>query len=475
MANTAILAVKIVTDAKGATKGFDDLDKSSDRAAKGGLKAASAAAAAVSAALVVMAVKAVDAASQLQQSTGAAQAVFGEFSEEVIKNSKGAADALGLSASAYQNLAAVIGSQLKNAGTPMTEIAGKTDDLISLGADLAATFGGDVADAVGAVSSLMRGERDPIERYGVSITQAGINAYKAANGLDNLTGAADAQANSQAALALLYEQTAAAQGQFGRESDTLAGQQARLNATWENAQAALGTALLPLMTQLASILTVVAQWAVENEAAFQALVLVFAAATAAVWLLNIAMAANPIGLIIIAVAALIAIIVLLVANWETVAEVAAEVWGAVIGWIQSVGQWFGDIFAAIGQWWDDLISGFRAGFDALFGWINDALGWFGSLIGMQSNASTFQAPAAASAAFVAAPDLGIAAFGGVGLAAFAAGGSAVTNTDPPAAGTVVNVTVNGALDPDAVGRQIQQILTRYGRNTGRLASAGGRQ
>src|SRR4249919_883136 len=127
--NTAILAVKVVTDAKDATRGFDDLDKSSGKAANGGLKAASAAAAAVSAALVVMAVKAVDAASQLQQSTGAAQAVFGEFADDVIAKSKQAADAVGLSASAYQNMAAILGSQLKNAGTPMDQIADKTDTL----------------------------------------------------------------------------------------------------------------------------------------------------------------------------------------------------------------------------------------------------------------------------------------------------------------------------------------------------------
>ncbi|MDR0317287.1 MAG: tape measure protein, partial [Lactococcus lactis] len=52
-------------------------------------------------------------------------------------------------------------------------------------------------------------------------------------------------------------------------------------------------------------------------------------ATVAQWALNAAMKANPVGLIVAAVAALIAIIILLVKNWDTVSEVASKVWDKV--------------------------------------------------------------------------------------------------------------------------------------------------
>lgn len=52
-------------------------------------------------------------------------------------------------------------------------------------------------------------------------------------------------------------------------------------------------------------------------------------ATAAQWLFNAAMSANPIGLVILAIAAIIAIIVLLVKNWDTVTEVVGKVWEAI--------------------------------------------------------------------------------------------------------------------------------------------------
>lgn len=193
----------------------------------------------------------VDLASGLEQSSGAVEAVFKDQSKIIQDFAKGAAKNLGLSRSSYQSFATIVGAQLKNLGIPIGKVAGQTNDLIDLGADLAAQFGGPTSDAVNALSSLLRGERDPIERYGVGIKQADINARLAAQGLDKLTGDAKKQAEIQATLAILYEQTADAQGTFAREGDTLAGQQQRLQASLEDTQTKLGESLLPAFTGLA--------------------------------------------------------------------------------------------------------------------------------------------------------------------------------------------------------------------------------
>ncbi|KKL55627.1 hypothetical protein LCGC14_2253530, partial [marine sediment metagenome] len=55
--------------------------------------------------------------------------------------------------------------------------------------------------------------------------------------------------------------------------------------------------------------------------------------TAVQWLLNVAMSANPIGLIIIGIAALIAGIVLLVLNWEKVVTFLRNVWNKVVNFV----------------------------------------------------------------------------------------------------------------------------------------------
>lgn len=247
----ATLRIDILADAGKARRELDKTDGRLSRFGKAaGLGAAAAAAGLAVAAVGVAAfgVEAVKSASKLEQAFGGTEAIFSAQADQVKKLAESAADGVGLAASEYSELANVLGSQLKNMGTSADELVPKTDALIRQGADLAATFGGTTADAVAAVSSLLKGERDPIEKYGVSIKQADINARLAADGLTGLTGEAAKQAEQQAILALLTEQTAAAQGAFGRESNTLAGQQQRLGAVWENLKATLGTQLLPVLT-----------------------------------------------------------------------------------------------------------------------------------------------------------------------------------------------------------------------------------
>jgi hypothetical protein len=194
-------------------------------------------------------------ASELEQSVGAVSSVFKDDSELIIGYAREAANAVGLSRASYQKFATVVGAQLKNLGVRVDDIAPKTNDLITLGADLAAQFGGSTSDAVAALSSLLRGERDPIERYGVSLKQVDINSRLAAWGMSDLTGEAEKQATIQATLSLLWEQTADAQGTFNRESDTFAHKQQVANALLEETQTRLGEMLLPGATSALSFAT----------------------------------------------------------------------------------------------------------------------------------------------------------------------------------------------------------------------------
>src|SRR4029077_20579711 len=148
------------------------------------------------AAVIAFSKQAFDAASRTQQAMGAVDTVFGKSAGQIKRWAAGAADSVGLAKSEYGELAAVIGAQLKNLGVPMDQVAGKTNDLVKLGADLSATYGGTTAEAVEALSSVLKGETDPIEKYGISIKQATIAAEMAKEGTDKLTGAAAKQAKT---------------------------------------------------------------------------------------------------------------------------------------------------------------------------------------------------------------------------------------------------------------------------------------
>lgn len=388
-----VLAIRIVADAAQAVGALGEVETKTSKLGQAMGKAKPYAAAALGG-LAALGKGAFDLASQAQQSAGAVEAVFGAQAAGVKGYADQAAQNVGLAKGEYQDLAATIGSQLKNMGVSQEKLGAQTNDLVSLGADLSAQFGGSTSDAVAALSSLMRGETDPIERYGVSIKAADVAAQKAKMGLSGLTGAADKQATTQATLALLTQQTASAQGAFAREANTAAGQQQRASAEMANAGAKIGEALLPVVTQASLALATFGQWAQQNTPLVQGLAIaigVIAAAvlayngitgamavvqgiaTAAQWALNVAMSANPIGLVILAIVALIAIVVLLVTHWDTVKAVAIGVWEAIVGAVQAAWNWLVGIGQQIAQWavktWNAVLEANRRVWQAIVNFV----------------------------------------------------------------------------------------------------------
>ena len=194
--------------------------------------------------------QAVGAASNLQQSMGAVDDVFKSSAKQVHAYAQKAADAVGLSRNQYNEMATLIGTQLKNGGTAANQLADQANKVIKIGADLSAQFGGNTKDAVDALSAALKGERDPIEKYGISLTQNAIDAEAAALGYKKVNGQLTTQATQAATLSLIQKQSADSTGKFARETDTLAHKQQVLSAKWEDAKAKLGNMLLPIVTKV---------------------------------------------------------------------------------------------------------------------------------------------------------------------------------------------------------------------------------
>ena len=188
----------------------------------------------------------VNKAGQLEQSVGAIDSVFKESAGQMHAWADSAATSVGLSKNEFNELGTLIGAQLKNGGTAMAELAPQTNKLIGLGADLSSMFGGTTREAVEALSSALKGERDPIERYGVSLKQSEIDAKAAALGFQKVGGSFSNEAQQAATLALIMEQTKDAHGNFAKESDTYAHKVQVLSQQWENFTTGLGEMFLPV-------------------------------------------------------------------------------------------------------------------------------------------------------------------------------------------------------------------------------------
>ena len=247
----------------------------------------------------------VTSASDLSESANAMNVVFEGGASAIEKFGEQSAETIGLAKSDWYQLAAVQGAALKNYGYSQEQAAEETIKLGTRAADMASIFNTDVNDAMTAISALMRGETEPIKRYGVSMNEAAIKAKAMSMGLIEMTvdgvkvnglllkleksqaeyskavkkygedsleartaaqGLAETEADlesamegsaaqmtqaqkAQASLALFYDQTDQFAGDFANTSDQLANSSRILKAQLKDEAAALGTDLLPYVLQ----------------------------------------------------------------------------------------------------------------------------------------------------------------------------------------------------------------------------------
>lgn len=192
-------------------------------------------------------------ASNLKESANAIAVSFGDSAKAIEDLGKGAASRLGLSKVEFGQFATQFSSFASTIRG--SDVAGFIDELTTRGADFASVYNIEVGEALTLFQSGLAGETEPLRRFGIDLSAAAVEAYAYANGIGVAgTELTEAQ-KQQARYGSLLEQTSKTQGDFQNTSTELANQQRILNAEWQNAQAKLGMAMLPALTQLANVAT----------------------------------------------------------------------------------------------------------------------------------------------------------------------------------------------------------------------------
>lgn len=190
------------------------------------------------------------AASDLGESINAVNQIFGESAKTILDWGKETANSYGLSQRAFNQMATPMGAVLKNLGFSQDEVATSTINLTKRAADMASVFNTSVPEALEAINSALRGEANPIERYGVSVNAAAVEARALAmTGKESASALTD-QEKAAARLAIIFEQTDAVAGDFANTSDQLANKTRIQQARMEELQATIGTKLLPIQLKI---------------------------------------------------------------------------------------------------------------------------------------------------------------------------------------------------------------------------------
>lgn len=259
MAGSRTLKLSILADVDDLNKKLKsatgDVDSFGDRLGKAG-KAIGVALAAAAAAAGAMAIKigvdAVKAASNLAETQSKVGVIFGESADAINKFAATAATKLGQSKQQAMDAAATFATFGKSANLAGDDLVKFATDLTSLSADLASFYNTSPEEAITAIGAALRGESEPIRKYGVLLNDATLKQEALNLGIYNGTGALTSQQKVLAAQQAILKQTADAQGDFERTSSGLANQQRILNAQFENIKTTIGTAFLPIVLELVS-------------------------------------------------------------------------------------------------------------------------------------------------------------------------------------------------------------------------------
>ena len=193
----------------------------------------------------------IDKASDVQESLSKNNVVFGESAKAVEQFAERSLQAFGVTRRQALEATGVIGTLGATMGMAEADSADMATTLVGLAGDMASFNNASIDETLTAIQAGLRGENEPLRRFGVLLDAATLKAKALQEGIIKSTKEAlTPQAKALAAYALILEQTGIQMGDFERTSDGAANQQRLLAGAWDDLQVQIGEKLLPQFTRL---------------------------------------------------------------------------------------------------------------------------------------------------------------------------------------------------------------------------------
>jgi hypothetical protein len=256
------LKIKIDADSQAATGALDSLSGTlrglGDQVTKIGTLALGGIGAALGA-VALVGPQVIGMASDTEEALNKVRVVFGESAGAIEEFSSTAAANLGISESAALQATGTFGNLFVTMGLGQPDAAGMSQSIVTLAADLASFNNIDPGEALEKLRAGLVGEAEPLSSLGINLKEAAVQAKAMEMGLADSGGQLSEAAKLQARYALIMEQSATAQGDFARTSNSLANQQRILKATLGDLGGEVGLAFLPAVNGVLLAITPLAQ------------------------------------------------------------------------------------------------------------------------------------------------------------------------------------------------------------------------
>ena len=367
---------------------------------------------------------AVEYASDLTEVQNVVDVAFGNSSKVVDEWAQNTIDSVGLSELSAKQYAGTMGAMLKSSGLAGNAVNDMSMSITELAGDMASFYNLDTDVAFEKIRSGISGETEPLKQLGINMSVANLEAYALSQGINTAYSEMSQAEQTTLRYNYLMQQTADAQGDYARTSDSYANQVRHLEQSWQAFTGELASDVLPILNEVVGALGDGVEFLSDHwnviapigtvVGSIGAYVVAVKGAEVATNLWKIAtqlcsreLTLSPIGLIASAIVAIIGIIYAVVAAindvtgssisatgiiFGSVATVGAAIWNIVLGlvngvigigvelwnFIASFANFFGNVFndpvAAIAHLFVDL-------FDTIVGIVEDAAAIIDTVLG----------------------------------------------------------------------------------------------
>lgn len=238
-------------------------------------------------------------ASSMAESVSKVKVVFGDSADAVFKFGDSAAKNMGMSNQAAIEAAGTYGNLFQAFGIGQGKANEMSTTLVQLAADLGSFNNTSTEEAINALRSGLAGETEPLKRFGVALNEVTLKNKAMAMGFGEIKGAMDPAIKAQVTYALVMEQTKLAQGDYARTADGTANTMKTLSAQFADAKVAIGDLVLPAFNALLKvtaaiipILKSVAKYFKDNADALKMFAIILATATAGFYAFKAAVVAT---------------------------------------------------------------------------------------------------------------------------------------------------------------------------------------
>lgn len=432
-------------------------------------------------------------ASDMNESLNKVDVAFGKNAKEVTDWSSTTLKKFGIAKGTALDMAALFGDMSTSMGLSTGEASNMSKSLVGLAGDLASYKNVSLDMANNALKGIYTGEGEALKNLGVVMTQANLNAYALANGMDKTVQQMTQAEQVQLRYNYVLANTSNANGDAERTGMLAAGQMRKFGETMKEMGATFGAIIMPAITaMIAKINEMVQKFGSLDEGTKKNIItaLLLAAAIGPVTMVlgalatgiggallmwskfsmaltagktimsALGVAMGPAGLIMVGILAVAAAAFLIIKNWDSITAFFGNLKAVLSGVFNGVKN---NILGI----WDGIVGGIKGSINKIISAMNGMIrgmnklkfnfpSWIPGIGGKSFGINIPQIPALADGGIVDRPTLALLG---------EAGPEKITPLDKSNSGiniTITGNTISNSLDINTIGEQLVAQLRRKG-------------